>query len=62
MDASGRGDDRKQKGVAQAGSRVFLPIFIDLLVCPLREREVNVRMAQGTIHRGVVSAAMEVCL
>ena len=31
--------------MAQAGSRVTLPNFIELLLGPLREREVNVRMA-----------------
>ena len=60
MDASGRGDNRRQEGLAQAGSHVTLPIFVDLLLRPLREREVNVRMAQGAILRGVISDAMEV--
>ena len=43
--------------MAQAGSRVTLPIFIDILLRPLREREVNVRMAQGAILREVISAS-----
>ena len=60
MDASRRGDDRRQEGVTQALSRVALPIFINLRPSPLREREIKVLMAQGAIQRGVVSAAMEV--
>ena len=51
MDASGRGDNRRQEGLAQAGSHVTLPIFVDLLLRPLRQREVKVLMAQGAIHR-----------
>ena len=60
MDASRRGDDRRQEGVTQAWGRVALPIFINLRPSPLREREIKVLMAQGAIQRGVVSAAMEV--
>ena len=52
MDASRRGDDRRQEGVTQAMSRVALPIFINF------EREIKVLMTQGAIQRGVVSAAM----
>ena len=44
--------------MTQAWSRVALPIFINLRLCPLREREVDVLMAQGAIHRGFISAAM----
>ena len=54
MDASRRGDDRRQEGVTQAWSRVALPIFINLRLCPLREREIKVLMAQGAIQRGVI--------
>ena len=60
MDASRRGDDRRQEGVTQALSRVALPIFINLRPSPLREREIKVLMAHGAIQRGLVSAAMEV--
>ena len=60
MDATRRGDDRRQEGVTQAVGRVALPIFINLRPSPLREREIKVLMAQGAIQRGVVSAAMEV--
>ena len=60
VDASGRGDDRRQESVTQSWSRVALPIFINLPLCPLREHEVEVLMAQGAIPRGVISAAMEV--
>ena len=42
-------------------SRVALPIFINLLPCPLSEHEVNVLMGYQRCHgRGVISAAMEV--
>ena len=60
MDATRRGDDRRQEGVTQAVGRVALPIFINLHLSPLIEREIKVLMAQGAIQRGVVSAAMEV--
>ena len=50
MDASRRGDDRRQEGVTQALSRVALPIFINLRPSPLREREIKVLMAQGAIQ------------
>ena len=42
VDASGRGDDRRQESVTQSWSRVALPIFINLRLCPLREREIKV--------------------
>ena len=48
--------------MTQAWSRVALPIFINLCLCPLRERKVKVLMAQGAIQRGVMSAAMEVVM
>ena len=60
MDATRRGDDRRQEGVTQAVGRVALPIFINLHLRPLIEREINVLMEQGAIQRGVVRAAMEV--
>ena len=60
MDASRRGDDRRQEGVTQAWGRVALPIFINLRPSPLIEREIKVLMEQGAIQRGVVRAAMEV--
>ena len=55
MDASRRGDDRRQEGVTKALSRVAFPIFINLHLSPLIEREIKVLMAQGAIQRGVVS-------
>ena len=60
MDASRRGDDRRQEGMTQAVGRVALPIFINLCPSPLIEREIKVLMEQGAIQRGVVRAAMEV--
>ena len=50
VDASGRGDDCRQEGVAHTWSREALPIFINLLLSPLSEHEVNVLMAQCAIY------------
>ena len=58
MDASRRGDDRRQEGVTQAVGRVAIPIFLNLRPSPLIEREIKVLMEQGAIQRGVVRAAM----
>ena len=52
MDASRRGDDRRQEGVTQAVGRVAIPIFLNLRPSPLIEREINVLMEQGAIQRG----------
>ena len=60
MDASRRGDDRRQEGVTQGVGRVASPIFLNLRPSPLTEREIKVLMEQGAIQRGVVRAAMEV--
>ena len=49
MDASGRGDDRRQEGVTQTLSLVTPAIFVNLLLSPLRKREVYVLMAQSAI-------------
>ena len=57
MDASRRGDDRRQEGVTQAVARVASPIFLNLHPSPLIEREINVLMEQGAIQRGVVRVA-----
>ena len=52
MDATRRGDDRRQEGVTQAWGRVALPIFINLHLSPLIEREIKVLMAQGANLQG----------
>ena len=62
MDASRRGDDRRQEGVTQAVGRVAIPIFLNLRPSPLTEREIKVLMEQGAIQRGVVRAAISVRL
>ncbi|MGB1603571.1 MAG: hypothetical protein ACPIOQ_63160, partial [Promethearchaeia archaeon] len=41
VDASRRGDNRRQAGVAQAGSHVTFPIFVDLPLRPLSQQEVT---------------------
>ena len=46
MDASRRGDDRRQEGVTQAVGRVAIPIFLNLRSSPLIEREIKVLMEQ----------------
>ena len=40
--------------------RVAGPIFVNLLLCPVREHKIDVRMAQGAILRRVSGAAMKV--
>ena len=40
--------------------RVAGPIFVNLLLCPLREYKIDVRMTQGSILRRVSSVAMKV--
>ena len=53
MDASRRGDDRRQEGVTQAVGRVALPIFINLRPSPLIEREIKVLNTRtNVIFRG----------
>ena len=47
-------------GVTHAWCHIALAIFVNLLPCPLREHEVKVLMAQGAIHRGLISAGMEI--
>ena len=45
VDASGRGDDRRQEGVTHTLSLVTPAIFVNLLLSTLRKREANVRLA-----------------
>ena len=60
VDASGRGDYRRQEGVTQTVSLVSPAILVNLLLSSLQKLEVNVLMAQGFIQLGVISAAPEV--
>ena len=60
MDAARRGDYLWEKGVTHLPCRVACPIFVNLLLCPLRKHEVDVRMTQNAILRGIISAAVEV--
>ena len=58
MDASGRGDNRRQEGVTQTVGLVPLAIFVDLLLSSLQKLVVDVLMAQGVVV-GVISTAVE---
>ena len=60
VDASGRGDDRRQEGVTQTVSLATPAISVNFLLSPLRKLEVNVLMAQGAIRRGVRVDAISV--
>ena len=58
MDASGRGDNRRQEGVTQTVGLVPPAIFVDLLLSSLQKLVVDVLMAQGDVV-GVISTAVE---
>ena len=58
VDASGRGDNRRQEGVTQTVGLVPLAIFVDLLLSSLQKLVVDVLMAQGDVV-GVISTAVE---
>ena len=60
MSASGRGDHRRKESLAHTLCRVASPILVNLLLCPLREHKIDVRMTQGSILRRVSSVAMKV--
>ena len=49
MDASGRGDNRRQEGVTQTVGLVPPAIFVDLLLSSLQKLVVDVLMAQGDV-------------
>ena len=51
MNAPGRGDDRREESLTHTLCRVAGPIFVNLLLCPLREHRIDVRMTQGAILR-----------
>ena len=60
MNAHGRGDYRRKESLAHTLCRVAGPIFVNLLLCPLREHMIDVRITQGAILRRVSSVAMKV--
>ena len=60
MNASGGGDYRRKESPAHIQCRVAGPILVNLLLCPVREHLIDVRMTQGPIQRRVSSVAMEV--
>ena len=49
MNAPGRGDLRREESFAHTLCRVAGPILVNLLLCPLREHMIDVRMTQGSI-------------
>ena len=60
MNASGGGDYRRKESPAHIQCRVAGPILVNLLLCPVREHMIDVRMTQGPIQRRVGSVAMKV--
>ena len=59
MNASGGGDHRRKESLARIQCRVASPILVNLLLCPVREHMIDVRMTQGPIQRLVGSVAMK---
>ena len=49
MNAPGRGDNRGEESATRILGRVAGPILVNLLLCPLREHMIDVRMTQGSI-------------
>ena len=49
MNAPGRGDYRRKESLAHTLCRVAGPILVNLLLCPMREHMIDVRMTQGSI-------------
>ena len=60
MNASRGGDYRRKESPAHIQCRVAGPILVNLLLGPVREHLIDVRMTQGPIQRRVSSVAMEV--
>ena len=60
MNASGGGDYRRKESLAHIQCRVAGPILVNLLLCPVREHMIDVRMTQCPIQRRVGSVAMKV--
>ena len=53
-----RGDNCGEEGVMHILGRVSRPIFVNLLLCPLGEHEINVRMTQFAVLRRGSRATM----
>ena len=51
---------RRKESLAHIQCRVAGPILVNLLLCPVREHMIDVRMTQGPIQRRVGSVAMKV--
>ena len=49
MNAPGRGDYRREESLKHTLCRVAGPILVNLLLGPLREHMIDVRMTQGSI-------------
>ena len=60
MNAPGRGDNRGEESATHILCRVAGPIFVNLLLCPLGEHEIDVRMTQGAVQRRASRVAMKV--
>ena len=60
MNASRRGNYRRQEGATLIEGHVALAIFEDLVLSLVQMLGVKVLMAQGCIHRGIINAALEV--
>ena len=60
VNASGSGDHRRKESLAHIQCRVAGPILVNLLLCPVREHMIDVRMTQCPIQRRVGGVAMEV--
>ena len=57
MDASGRGDYRRQEGVVQTVTLVAPAIFVNLLPSSLQKLEVSV--LKGSLHRPAMNGTRE---
>ena len=60
VNASGSGDHRRKESLAHIQCRVAGPILVNLLLCPVSEHMIDVRMTQCPIQRRVGSVAMKV--
>ena len=52
MNAPGRGDYRRKESLTHTLCRVAGPIFVNLLLCPLREHMIDVRITQDLLSDG----------
>ena len=60
MNASGSGDHSRKESPAHIQCRVACPVLVNLLLCPVGEHMIDVRMTQSPIQRRVGSVAMKV--